>query len=237
MYGEHFFWDAWGALHDTVKSGEPAFERVHGERFFDYLGHHTNEAAVFNDGMTSASKFDLLAILDAYDFSPFKRIVDVAGGHGALLRGILERCPHATGVLCDLPSVIAGATAITESRVASRAELVEADMFQSVPSGGDAYILKRILHDWSDADATRILRSCRRAIASTGKLLVIDCVLNPPNEPDPGKLMDLNMLVLLRGRERTEVEFRELLAAAGFTLTRIVPAGRVAVVEGVPLAA
>jgi hypothetical protein len=184
--------------------------------------------------MTSASSFDLAAILNAYDFSGFTKIVDVGGGHGALLRGILERCPNAAGVLCDLPSVVAGASEIEHSSVAARCELVGTDMFQSVPAGGDAYVLKRIVHDWSDAEAARILRNCRRAIAERGRLLVIETVVKPPNQPDPAKLMDLNMLVLLTGRERTEEEFRELYTLAGFKLTRVVPALRLSIIEGVP---
>src|SRR6185295_17728666 len=132
------------------------------------------------------------------------------------------------------PAVLAGATEITRSSVAARCELVGADMFRSVPAGGDAYMMKRILHDWSDDESRRILESCRRAMGPSGTLLVIDAVLRPPNEPDPAKLMDLNMLVLLTGRERTAEEFRDLYASVGFRLTRIVPAGRVSIVEGVP---
>lgn len=234
MYGEPFFWRAWGDLYETVKTGKPGFEHVHGSTFFDYLAQHPDDAAIFNAGMTSASSVDLAAILDVYDFSVFDRIVDVAGGHGALLRGILERCPGVSGVLCDLPAVVAGADEVRHSGVADRCELVGSDMFQSVAPGGDAYILKRILHDWSDTESTRILRSCRRAMAPNGKLLVIEFVVKPPNQPDVAKLMDLNMLVLLTGLERTEEEFRELYAGAGFRLTRVVPAGRLSIIEGVP---
>src|SRR5262249_2901329 len=217
----------------TVKDGGPAFPRVHGERFFDYLGGHPAAASIFNAGMTSSTRVDVRAILDAYDFSGFGRIVDVAGGHCKLLEAILERYPGARGVLCDLPSVLDGATDFKRSAVASRCELLSADFFQSVPGGGDAYILKKILHDWSDDEAVRILQSCRRAIAPHGKVLIIECVVQPSNQPDPAKWMDLNMLVLLTGRERTAAEFGELYSRAGFKLSRIVPAGRVALVEGV----
>jgi hypothetical protein len=143
-------------------------------------------------------------------------------------------CPNVTGVLCDLPSVVAGASEIRRSSVANRCELAGADIFQSVPCGGDAYILKRILHDWSDAESTRILQNCRQGIAANGKLLVIEFVVKPPNEPDVAKLMDLNMLVLLTGLERTEEEFRELYASAGFRLTGVAPAWRLSIIEGVP---
>jgi O-methyltransferase domain/Dimerisation domain len=234
MYGEPFFWRAWGDLYDTIKTGKPGFEHAHGIGFFEYLAQHADDAAIFNAGMTSASSFDVPGILNAYDFSVFNRIVDVAGGHGALLRGILETCPNVKGVLCDLPSVTAGASEIIQSGVANRCEVVGTNMFQSVPAGGDAYILKRILHDWSDAESARILRNCRRAITADGKLLVIEFVVKPPNQPDAAKMMDLNMLVLLTGLERTAEEFHELYASAGFRLTRIVPAMRLSIIEGVP---
>jgi hypothetical protein len=235
MYGEPFFWKAWGDFYETVKTGNPGFDRVHGESFFDYLGQHPNDAAIFNAAMTNGSRLDVPAMLNAYDFSGFAKIVDVGGGHGALLRAILERYPTVKGVLCDLPSVVAEANEIKRSGAAARCELVDADMFESVPAGGDAYILKRIIHDWGDTEATRILQNCRRAMTTTGKLLVADNVLKPPNQPDPAKLMDLNMLVLLTGRERTEEEFRELYDSAGFRLTRIVPAIRLSIVEGIPV--
>ena len=234
MYGEPFFWRSWGDFYETVKTGKPAFERVHGDTLFAYLARCPADSAVFNAGMTSASSVDVPAILDAYDFSGFAKIVDVAGGHGALLRGILERNPNAAGILCDMPSVVAGAAELEHSNVRTRCELVGADIFQSVPAGGDVYLLKRILHDWSDPEAVQILRSCRRAIVPGGKLLVMEAVVQPPNRPDPAKWMDLNMLVLLTGRERTEEEFGELYARAGFRLTRVVPTMRLSIVEGIP---
>jgi len=234
MYGEPFIWRAWGDLYETVRTGNPGFERVHGESFFDYLAGHPVDAAIFNAGMTSASSLDLASIVNAYDFSAFDKIVDVGGGHGALLKGILERFPNSAGVLCDLPSVVADASEINGSSVARRCELVGIDMFQSVPAGGDAYVLKRILHDWNDAEAIRILQNCRHAIAERGRLLVMEAVVKPPNQRDPAKAMDLNMLVLLSGRERTEDEFREIFTQAGFRLTRVVPVTDISIIEGVP---
>jgi O-methyltransferase domain/Dimerisation domain len=233
MYGEPFYWRPWGDLYATVKTGMPAFERVFGEPFFEYLALSPEEGAIFDAGMTGFSNIDVPAILEVYDFSGLGTIVDVAGGHGALLRTILERYPYSRGVLCDMPSVIAGATELKSSDVATRCELITADFFKSVPAGGDAYILKRILHDWNDEESVHILKNCRRAIAAGGKLLVIEQVVKPSNQPDPAKWMDLNMLTLLTGRERTESEFRELYARAGFKLTRVVPAMRLSIVEGV----
>ncbi|MFL5800500.1 MAG: methyltransferase [Roseiflexaceae bacterium] len=228
-------WRPWVQLCAAIQTGTPAFDHVYGESFFDYLGHQPEEAAVFDAAMTNLSSADLPAILQAYDFTGLTKIVDVGGGQGALLRGILERYPHATGVLFELLSVVADAHDLKASAVAARCTFVGGDMFRFIPTGGDAYILRSILHDWSDAEALQILRNCRQAIADHGKLLVVELLLTPPNAPDFAKWLDLNMLVLLTGRERSEAEFRELYAAAGFRLTRIIPLGGRAIIEGVPI--
>jgi hypothetical protein len=227
LYGQPSYTRAWADLDETVRTGRSYFERHHDGTMFDYLASHPDEAATFNGGMTGLTRIDVPAILAAYDFSRFTRIVDVAGGHGALLRAILDKCPGARGVLYDIPSVIAGA------RATDRCELVEGDMFRSVPAGGDLYMMKKILHDWDDDRAVQILDHCRRGLAPGGCVLVMDCVLEPPNRPDPGKWLDLNMLALLPGRERTAREFADLFARADLRLTRVVPAGRLAIVEGV----
>jgi O-methyltransferase domain/Dimerisation domain len=234
LMGEPMVWQAWGAFEEAILTGEPAFDRVFGEPFFAYCDQRPNEAALFNAGMTSLSSRHIPAIVAAYDFSGCTRIIDVAGGHGALLRGILERYPHATGVLCDVPSVVAGAFELKDSAVAARCEFVGVDMFEAVPTGGDTYLLKMIIHDWSDAEAIQILRNCRRVMTASGKVLVCDAVIAPSNTPDPAKWADLNMLALMRGRERTESEFRDLYMAAGFHLTRVIPTGELAILEGVP---
>jgi hypothetical protein len=232
MYGEPFWWRPWGGLYETVKDGKPAFDRIYGEGLFDYLAHTPADAATFNECMTSGTAVDLRAILAAYDFSDLSRIVDVAGGHGALLVAILDRYPECSGVLCDMPSVIAEAAGLLTSPVRSRCELIGADIFESVPAGGDAYILKRILHDWSDDDSVRILRNCRHAMVPSGRVLVIEQVIQPSNQPDAAKWMDLNMLVMARGRERTPEEFGALYERAGLRLSRVLAAGRFSIVEG-----
>jgi len=173
--------------------------------------------------------------VDAYDFSGFTRVVDAGGGQGSLLRAILERHPHVTGVLADLPAVVADAYDLRASAVAARCEIVGGDMFHSIPAGGDAYILKWGLHCWADAEAGQILRVCRRAMSEEGRLVLMELVVQPPNRPDPAKTFDLEMLVMQTGRERTAEEFGELLAAAGFRLTRVIPAGRLAIIEGIPV--
>jgi SAM-dependent methyltransferase len=233
MYGESFLWKSWGDLYETVKTGKPAFERVHGETFFSYLAGHEEEEEIFNAAMATISGNQLPAILTAYDFAGFKKIVDVGGGNGKLLRGILEQYPSASGVLCDLPSVLAGASEFRQCAAATRCELVDADIFRSVPSGGDAYILKLVLHDWSDTEAVQVLQNCRRAMTHGGKVLVMEAVVKPSNEPDLAKWLDLSMLASFTGRERTAEEFSGLYAMADLHVTRVIPAQYLSIIEGI----
>jgi hypothetical protein len=230
LYGQPSYWLPWGALDEAVRTGGPAFDHVHGTSFFDYLSTHPHEAAVFNAAMEDGSQIHLDEILSAYDFSALTRIVDIGGGSGAFLRGILQMHRHLDGVLYDLPTAMPTDAPPPEPRL----ERIAGDMFESVPPGADGYVLKRILHDWNDEEAIRILRNCREVIPPHGKLLVIEAVLRPPNRPDPARWMDLNMLVLLTGRERTAAEFGRLLASAGFILTRVVTMTRMSIVEAVP---
>lgn len=234
MWGRPMFWAAWGEFRASVASGEPAFDRVFHEPFFERLEHEAEDASVFDAAMGSFSELELSAILTAYDFSKFSRLVDVGGGRGALLNGILAATPDLLGVLYDLPGVVADPAGLAVS-VGPRCEVVAGNFFESVPAGADAYLFKRIIHDWNDADALRILTTCRRAIRDDGTLILIDWVLRSPNEPDLGKFMDLHMLVMLGGRERTEADFRGMFAEAGFALTRVIPTGGPhSIIEGKP---
>jgi hypothetical protein len=187
--------------------------------------------------MTSISSVELPQIVAAYDFSAFDRIVDVGGGAGALLHGILSANPKLRGVLFALPSVVAGADRLRSGSLAARCEIVGGDMFQSVPEGADAYLMRVVIHDWSDEDALKILKNCRKAILAHGKLLLVDSVLKPINQPDPGRFNDMSMLALTAGgRERTEDEFGDLLQQAGFKLDRVIPAtGLTSIVEAQPV--
>ncbi|MEZ4869360.1 MAG: methyltransferase [Caldilineaceae bacterium] len=232
--GSPFIWQAWGALDQAVMTGIPAFNQVFGETFFDYVAQNPNAAAVFNAAMAHSTTSDLAPLLAAYDFSGFRKIVDVGGGQGSLLQCILEQYPDATGILYDLPAVLSSAQAVKDSPVSARCELVGGDMFHFVPIGGDAYILKWIIHDWSDAEAIKVLQNCRQAMSDQGKVISVEMVIKPTAGPDEAKWLDLDMLVLLTGRERTEQEFRDLYAAAGLTLTRVIPAGKFSIIEGVP---
>jgi SAM-dependent methyltransferase len=238
MFGEPWERAAWTEILHAVRSDSPSFTHVFGKSFFDYCQAHPDAAAVFDEAMTNFSHRAIDAVIPAYDFSAIHKLVDVAGGHGSLLAAILKANPRLTGVLFDLPSVIDGARKKGHlAQLASRCELVAGDFFTGVPEGADAYLLKHIIHDWSDESAIRILRNCRKAMRPGGRLLLIEMVIPPGNEPHFGKLLDLEMLVNTQGgRERSEAEYRELLTAAGFRLNRIVPTkAPTSVIEGTPV--
>ena len=219
----------------SVQTGRPAFERVHGADFFTFLARDPAAAAVFDAAMTSRSAQENAAIAAAYDFSGLGTLIDVGGGHGSLLAAILGATPGLRGVLFDRPQVVAEARHHLEAAgLGGRCEVVAGDFFVSLPAGGDAYMLKRVLHDWDDERAGAILRNCHRAMPAHGRLLVIELVLPPGNAPSLGKLFDLLMLVDPGGRERTEADYRTLLAGADFELTAVTPTpSLVSVVEGV----
>ncbi len=214
------FWRPLGELYESVRTGEPAFNRIFGQRVFEYMAAYPAEAAIFNSVMTEGSTGSSQALLAVYDFSRFERLVDVGGGHGALLRGILLATPQLQGVLFDQPSVVAGASSIITSDIADRCQIVGGDFFESVPQGADAYLLKGIIHDWPDDDAAKILRNVRRAIRPGGALLLCESTVDSSSRPSG--LMELLMLVV-GGCERSEAEFRSLLAATGFALDRVIP--------------
>jgi O-methyltransferase len=225
MLGQEWHWRAWGDVLHSVRTGQCAFEHVFGMELFEYFEQHPAAAAIFNDAMTSLTSQQQDAVVSSYNFSGISKIVDVGGGHGTLLASILKAHPGMSGILFDLPSVVAGARQrIQTDGLIGRCEVVGGDFFQSVPEGGDGYLLKQILHDWDDDHAVAILKNCRPGIGQTGKLLVVEMVIPPGNAPSMAKLLDLLMLVWTHGgRERTEAEYRALFAAAGFALARNVP--------------
>jgi O-methyltransferase domain/Dimerisation domain len=235
MQGESWIWDTWGRALHSIRTGEPAFKHVHGADIFTYLERDPEAAAIFNAGMTGRAASADVAVARAYDFSGARTIVDVGGGHGLLLLAILEAYPDARGVLLEVPSVAAGARErITAAGLAGRCEVVGGDFFASVPPAGDFYLLANVIHDWDDERAVAILRSCHRAMANGGRVLIIEAVLPTGNEPHPGKVGDLQMLVITGGRERTEAEYRALLTTSGFRPTQVIPtASVVSAVEGI----
>lgn len=234
--GEPFHARAVGDLLHCVRTGKPAFEHVHGARFFDYVTAHPDAAEVFDAAMTSNTSAQRDAVVEAYDFSGIGTIVDVAGGHGTLLAAILQAAPALKGILFDLPHVAAKARAVFEATgVDRRVEVASGDFFKALPAG-DAYIMKHIIHDWDDDACVKILQNCREAMRGDGRVLVVDGVIPPGNDPFPGKLLDLEMLIMTNGgRERTRAEFEALFARAGLKLSRVVPTrSEVSIVEGVP---
>jgi hypothetical protein len=236
MYAEEQY-RAWGDLLHSVRTGETAFDYQFGTGYFDYLAQHPEADRVFNEAMTGWTHQLVGAVVDTYDFSSVKTVVDVGGGYGALLGAILQRYPDTKGTLFEQPHVIDSAEEqLVAAGVAERCVFVGGDFFAAVPPGGDAYVLSQILHDWDDERCVAILEQCRRAMPEHGKLLVVELVLPPGDEPFLGKWLDLHMLVLLGGRERTAAEYDTLFRAAGFKLARVVPTPPgPSVVEAVPV--
>lgn len=233
--GEEYFWQAWGQLLHSVRTGESAVHHLVGDPWA-YRAQHPAVGATFDRAMTSVSRSVGAAVLAAYDFSRFGTVVDVAGGQGAFLAAILAANPQMRGVLFDQPHVVARATPVLERvGVADRCSVEGGSFFDGVPAGGDAYLLKSILHDWYDPEATAILRRVREAMPASGVLLIVEREVAGPNEGLLAKLSDLNMLVGPGGRERTRAEFATLFAAAGFRLTGVTTSAvGFCVFEGIP---
>jgi hypothetical protein len=226
----------WDDLLETVRTGEPAFDRLYGRPVFDYLGEHPEQAQIFDAAMTGFSGRAMRAMLDAYDLSGVGTLADVGGGLGTNLAAALGRYPAMRGLLFDRPHVVERARPRLEAAgVAGRCAVESGDFFEAAPRGADAYLLGHILHDWDDAKAGLILDNLRRAMPAGAKLLLVEYVLPEGDGAWFGKMLDLAMMILLGGLERTEAEYRRLFAAHGFRLTRVVPtAGDVSVVEGRP---
>jgi hypothetical protein len=238
MLVDTYNWDAWGALVHAVTTGESAFEHVHGMPPFPFMQAHPEKEKMFSASMASLSTLENGAVARAYKFGKLRTFVDVGGAHGHLLASILRIHARLRGVLFDQPQVIEAATQtgyITASDVRARCEARGGDFFASVPAGADAYVLKYILHDWDDGDCIRILANCRRAMNEDGRVLVVDRVLRGANRPDWSKLLDINMMVVSGGRERTKEEFGQLFAGAGLRLKRVIrTASPLKILEAMP---
>ncbi len=236
IYGEPWLWQAYGNTWHSVMTGEPAFDAVHGQPLFDYLEHHPDAAAAFDQAMTAYSAQEAAAVLAAYDFSRIDLVVDVAGGQGRLLAAILAQQPQANGLLFERPSVIDRAREVLEQEgIVGRCALQSGDFFDAVPSGGDLYLLKSVLHNWSDEPALAILRACRAAMRTGSRLLVIERVVADGSEGAEAKLFDINMLVVIGGLERSAAQYRQLFERAGFDLQHVIPTrGVVSLLEARP---
>jgi len=237
MLVDDYNWAAWGALEHAVRTGESAFEHVHGAPAFPWMREHPEKERMFSASMASISVMENAAVSRAYAFGKLRKIVDVGGAHGHLLVAILRSYVKLRGVLFDQPPVIAEAvkSGVTNAAdLTGRFETVGGDFFDSMPPGADAYVMKYIIHDWDDDKSVRILQNCRKAMAEDGRVLVIDHVVAAGNRFDWGKLMDINMMVMLGSKERTKDEFRQLFARAGLRLKRVIrTASSLSILEGV----
>lgn len=227
----------WGNLLHSIKTGEIAFDNVAGMNIWDYYHQNPENGKLFNRSMTNLTASVLEAIICSYDFSPFHTIVDVGGGQGSLATTILQAYPTVKGIVFDVPTVIEEAKSRLQALdFADSCTVVSGNFFESIPAGGDVYLFKHIIHDWDEEKSIAILKNCHQVIAQHGKVLLFEMVIPPGNEPSFSKFLDLNMLVMAGGRERTEEEYRMLLQAAGFQLTRIIPTSSpISVIEAVKM--
>lgn len=228
------FHQAWGELLYSVQTGKTAFEKLHGMPIFDYLSKHPEQARLFDETMVGVHGRETAAMLDAYDFSGLRELADIGGGNGSVLTAALLKHRDLRGILFDLPGVAERARANIEAAgLSSRCRVIGGSFFDSIPAGADAYLLRHIIHDWYDDQALTILRHVHRAMDKDSRLLVVESVIPRGNAPSFGKLLDLTMLLIPGGQERTAEEYENLYAAAGFRLTRIVPTrAEVSVIEG-----
>jgi O-methyltransferase domain/Dimerisation domain len=227
---------SWTELEHAVRTGESAFEKVHGKQAFEYMVEEPKEMEIFANAMSSFTAQVGAAVADAYDFSQLGSLADVGGSHGMVLTILLNKFPQLRGVLFDLPQVVPGARPLLEARgVAQRVEVVGGSFFESAPGGVDAYLLKNILHDWSDADSVRILKSIHAAAKPQAKLLLVEAVLEEGNAPQFAKVLDIEMLVITHGgRERNLREWKQLIEQSGFRFSRVVPtASPASVIEAI----
>jgi hypothetical protein len=222
--GQPYYWQAWGHLLHSVRTGGTGFEHVHGMEVWEYRAAHPELSATFDGAMTSLSRQVADAVVGAYDFSRFASVTDVGGGRGAFLAAVLQANPTVRGVLFDQPHVVAGvADELAAAGLGDRCTVVGGSFFDSVPAGSDAYVLKSVIHDWDDERSIAILRACRAALAPAGRVLVVERDLGGPNDGLSAKLSDLNMLVSPGGMERTTDEYATLFRGAGLRLVDTCP--------------
>lgn len=233
--GSDWFQTSFDHIIYSIQTGKTAFEKAHGMAVFDYLAQHPEDASLFSETMVGIHGEEPPAVADAYDFSTFDSVVDVGGATGNMLAAILARYNRPRGVLFDMPHVVGDAPALLKTKgVSDRVTIEAGSFFETVPAGGDAYILSHIIHDWNEDQCLTILGNVRRAMKPSARLLIVEMVLPAGDAPHPGKMLDMVMLVLPGGQERTEAEYRALLGKAGFRLSRVVPtASAVSVVEAV----
>ena len=233
----HHVFAAWDGLHHSIQTGEPGFNKVFGAPIFNYIPTHPELGPVFDAGMTSINFHETPAMLDGYDFTGISVLADIDGGNGSLISAVLARYTDMKGLLFDLGHVVGRAKEnLKAPDLAHRCSVIEGNFFESVPAGADAYLLRHIIHDWTDEQSIQILGHCRKVIPANGKLPIVDCVVPAGNAPSLSKEMDITMLTFPGGQERTEAQFSSLLRASGFELKSITPTTTmISVVEGKPV--
>ena len=237
MAGEPWNWQPWGHLIDSVQTGKPSFDSLFGSPFYQYLSENSQADQVFNFAMTNLADLMNPNLINAYDFSSVESLVDVGGGQGKLICSILQANPEIKGILFDLPNVVEEAQKnIAQAGLTNRCQIIGGNCHESVPSGGKVYMMKNVIHMFHDQQAINILQNCYQAMPADGKLLLLEMVIPRNNEPDNGKLLDLQMLVQINGRERTQAEYEQLLKTAGFRLTKVFPTrSPLSIIEAVPI--
>ncbi|MFC1883187.1 methyltransferase [Thermodesulfobacteriota bacterium] len=237
MFNSSWNDQAWKEFTECLRTGETAFEKAHGMPVSKWLEKNPGAAKIFNEANALKAANTHRSIIDVYDFKEISTLIDVGGGLGVLLAEILNAYSSMNGVLAETPSVVAEAKEIIRAHgIEDRCKRFECDFFESVPSGGDAYILSNILHDWTDEQCKIILKNCHRAMKAKSKLLIVEMVIPPGNGPSVAKLLDLEMFVITGGRERTEGEFKDLFSSSGFELSRVIPTREsICIIEGIRL--
>jgi ubiquinone/menaquinone biosynthesis C-methylase UbiE len=231
---EHY--DCYGQLVEGLRTGEIVFDKIFGMPVFKYFSEHQEAARNFDAAMVGVHGQETAAMLKAYDFSPFGVLADVGGGNGSLISAVLKKYPKLQGMLVDLGHVIAHASdRLKAAKVLKRCQLIEGDFFQAVPAGADAYLMRHIIHDWDDERSILILKNIRKILPAHGRVLLVEGIVEPGNKPSMAKSLDLTMLLITGGMERTESQYEQLFQAAGLRLERIVPtASDISVIEAVP---
>ncbi len=237
MFHSQWHDNMWDNLLYSIRTGESAFENVHGETAFDWLEKNPEAAKVFHEAGSFKAAFSHRAILDVYDFTGINTLIDVGGGFGGLMFEILKAYPSMNGIVAELPGVVRRLTEIIkEKNLEDRMSAVECDFFSRIPAGGDAYLFSHILHDWPDQTCITILKNCREAMNGNSRLLIVEAVIPPGNTFSIAKLLDLEVLLMGGGRERTGEEFESIVKESGFRLSRVIPTREnISLIEGFPV--
>ncbi len=236
LMGYHKHWEEWAHLVESVRTGEPSLPKLRGMSAFEHLQADPEYGAVFMGGMANLSDLETGPILTAYDFSGFKTLVDVGGGRGGLLAAILRQATETRGILFDARAAEAGAAEFLAAQgVADRCVIERGGLFDPIPEGADAYMLKHIVHDWPEAKVLEILKNVRDAISDDGRLLLMEFVPPSADERHPAKWVDLWLMLLVGGKERTSEQYADILSAAGFQLERVTPtAAPISIIQARP---